>query len=921
MATKVIRKIAVSDKTAKQYAAAKRGKMEKMVQDIAKNFEEIYRKVYTEEKCALCSSQEFKSNLRKIANQFAKLYAEIPHKDLLPRTLFTRAIYSEQVHRDIANNPIVTPYKGYYSVNKQGATLNVDKVLEVIMAGGHPPFMPYMDTQIRAAVADNIHIKAYSGYYSVVDEGAVLDQAKVIATLNRGKYLPFFPENVFSDDTLTGDSIAVVLGDFLACDQKRAGLEGYPQKMIFDPNGGHWDLWDADAQGNESDITLTEGITARDPASDIDSGIVAIDFGTKNTVVVYENDHSEQLPLNIGGRLVGSMGYENPTVVEFCDLNNFLKAYGARDGRPFTSWNQVTVGHQAAENMRNSSSDRYYSFFDELKTWCIGAQKRGKIKDGKGCIEELPTFLDFPDDKVSPIEIYAYYIGVFINNMHRGKIFLDYVMSFPVTFPENVREKIRRCFEKGLKKSLPTGLLTNNKVMENFHVRIGASEPAAYAVTALTEYGFVPSGEDSCYYGVFDFGGGTTDFDFGVYRAASKEQRRYDYELLHFGAGGDKTLGGENLLRLLAFDIFCVNSKRLMTPNIKGGDVSATKIPFTQAAEPREFPGSDLMVSRDSEEACANMHILMEKLRPLWEEPESEISQKLKEGVIVADLFNEQGELLTGVQLLTKAQEDAENFFELDLENILKSRIEGGIRQFFLTLGEAFRLAHGERQDIKSLSETDSVAIFLAGNSSKSKWVQEIFRKYIEDENLLQDLFLGERLPQFEIFPPLGTEEAREKQRELQILNPPREDEPTGKTGVAYGLLSCRDSGGGILVKTITPGAGGILFRYYIGYKAGRRFCPVIYPKSDQKYWEYFIDGSNDFDLYYTENAEAVTGEASITIATRHRVCLSQPDADKNVYLRPAGVATLEYVLAKSEEELTAMEHDGRLDIQKIELP
>lgn len=920
MATKVIKKITLSDETAKKYAAIKQQKLEKAVQDIATKFEQIYRKVYKEEKYIICSSEEFKSNLRKTANHFAKNYSEIPHKDLHPRTLFARAFYSEQVHRDIANNPIVIPYKGYYNVNSQGATLNIDKVLEVIMAGGHPPFMPYMDTQIRAVVVNNSKIAPYSGYYNVINEGATLDQVKVIAAINQGEHLPFVPYNVFADDTLSEDSFSVVLGKFLVCDQERAGLEVYSQKMLFDPNSGHWDLWDADVQNGMTEIELAEGITARDPASDIDTGTVAIDFGTRNTVVVYENNHSERLPLNIGGGFLVSKGYENPTVLEFNDLKNFLEAYGARAGRPFTSWNQVTVGHQAAENMKNSSSDRYYSFFEDMKSWCAGVQRRGKIKDGQGHIEELPAFLDFPENKVSPVEIYAYYIGVFLNNMHRGKIFLDYVMSFPVTFPVNVREKIRSCFDKGLRKSLPTGLLTNKEAMENFRVSIGVSEPAAYAVTALTEYGFEPSGEDACYYGVFDFGGGTTDFDFGVYQAAPLKQRRYDYELLHFGAGGDKTLGGENLLRLLAFDVFCANGKRLLAHNVRDNEVSATKVPFTQAAEPRDFPGSDFLVSRDSEEACANMHILMEKLRPLWEEPESEAAKEIKEGIITANFFDEHGALLTGFQLFTKVQDGTEKF-ELNLENVIMSRIESGIRQFFLTMGEAFRMAHSERKDIKSLSEVGSVAIFLAGNSSKSKWVQEIFRSYIEDDNLLQGLFPGERLPHFEIFPPLGTEEARAKQRELQLLNLSREDEPTGKTGVAYGLLNCRNSGGGIFVNTITPGAGGILFRYYIGYKSGRKFCPVIYPKSDHKDWEYFIDAGGDFDLYYTENAEAVTGEASITIATRNRVRISNHDSDKNVYLRPNGVKSLEYVIVKNEEELVSMEQGGKLEIHRIELP
>ena len=43
--------------------------------------------------------------------------------------------------------------------------------------------------------------------------------------------------------------------------------------------------------------------------------------------------------------------------------------------------------------------------------------------------------------------------------------------------------------------------------MKIFKVEQGASEPAAYAITALYGYGFEPEDDDKYYYGIFDFGG------------------------------------------------------------------------------------------------------------------------------------------------------------------------------------------------------------------------------------------------------------------------------------------------------------------------------------------------------------------------------------------------------------------------------
>ena len=84
--------------------------------------------------------------------------------------------------------------------------------------------------------------------------------------------------------------------------------------------------------------------------------------------------------------------------------------------------------------------------------------------------------------------------------------------------------------------------------MQKFQVVEGTSEPAAYAITALEGFGFLNGEEnDGVYYAVFDFGGGTTDFDFGVLKLAEDDDADfYDYVLTHFGAHGDRTLGGEN---------------------------------------------------------------------------------------------------------------------------------------------------------------------------------------------------------------------------------------------------------------------------------------------------------------------------------------------------------------------------------------
>lgn len=692
-------------------------------------------------------------------------------------------------------------------------------------------------------------------------------------------------ETEFSEETVT--DAEALRTELLECDYHRAMLDKYDAKLLTDPKRGHWDLWDWDNSHKDGvSVKLPERWVARDPEADINHGIVAIDFGTKSTVVVYENEQLQHLPLQVGngnyGKGVEEANYENPTVIQFLDLQSFIKAYNARAGRPYTSWNDVTVSHTAFQNMNNNSSELYYSFLTDLKQWC-GSGQGLLLCDQKGYLQELPPYVELTDEDADPLAYYAYYLGLYINNMLSEKhLFMHYIMSFPVTYEKENREKMRHSFEAGLNKSLPTALLSNPDAMKHFLVEEGASEPAAYAITALQEYGFDPCGDEKNYYAVFDFGGGTTDFDFGVYQEADSD--RYDYKLVHFGENGDRTLGGENILRLLAFRVFCHNQQKLLNP----------RIPFTWAADKFEFRGSEAFI-KDSREAHANMHNLMEALRPVWENPDGEEAKSLLEnGEVAFNVFQEDGTMIPNFSLSLKGEDEAA---PLDLERIIQDRILKGIENFFVAMKEAFA-NYSEENGIDSLEKIDSISVFLGGNSSKSKRVTTLFQEVIAEKE--------EGTPTFTIYPTLGSPEALERQEAIWRENPAlRPDElirPTGKTGVAYGLLACRNSGN-VQVITLQPDSRRTGFQFYVGRNKKRRFHPVIDRNTSFDTWHYFIDASNDFDLLYTKVPEAATGKAPVTIAKQIHVSLEKPEPEANIYIRAINTDTIVYVAAKSLEE------------------
>ena len=761
----------------------------------------------------------------------------------------------------------------------------------------------------------------------------------------------------YYDQRSIGNKSEDIRKKLLNCEKVRADIDPYEERLLTDPNRGHWDLWSE--HEDQYRVEMNEELVARNPQGDInENGVIAIDFGTKSTIVVYQSDIEYSLPMGIGdGNLSKEPSpkrYENPTVMHFVDLESFLNAYKLKEGRPETKWDDLTMSHTAKDQFANSQSGEYYEYLHQLKQWAGQREKQFRVRDHHEKTYVLPSFMDLKEDDWNPIELYAYYIGLYINNMRKGHgIFLDYYLSFPVTYEIKIREKIIKSFEKGLKKSLPTSILENEEIMKRFHVNGDISEPAAYAVCALQEYGFEPEDDDEVFYGIFDFGGGTTDFDFGLWTQSSK--RRYDYKIENFGAGGDEYLGGENLLEMLAFEVFKDNQAYMREKGYT----------FTLAPKCTEFLGSDALLA-DSQEAEKNMHNLMEKLRPYWETSEStkdktndekntleimteailksaeshpqaeqienqlqKIIQNQKEhcdiesikigylidlceqyGLKLEDNSNDQIKFV--VTLFDKDGQDHPGetlyFSRKKLNQIIVQRICDGVNNFFSAL-----LLSYQNDKVK---KPKTVNIFLAGNSCKSPIVRRVFEEIIsEQEGKIREKYnIKTQEKMFEIFPPLGTEEAYQKM-ESRGLTPSRGnfEKPTGKTGVAFGLIQCRK--GGTIERITNQGIEDeIPFQYFIGWRSKKKF--VIFKddskitkykgKPDYNEWYKFIEADeNMFDLYYTTLPECITGELAVEgnpAVKRLRCEIDTVDEDAFVYIRAVDPHTLEYAVAKSDD-------------------
>ena len=686
--------------------------------------------------------------------------------------------------------------------------------------------------------------------------------------------------------------------ELLNSDKVRADLPPYDGRLLDALERGHWDLWTAEMDTTKPTVAVKGGY-ARNPLQDIcANGVVAIDFGTKSTVVVYRGNSTKTLPMAVGcgdiSQGTNSRHYENPTAMHFVNLAAFLAAYRTQAGRPHTKWNDLTISHTALEQLNNSGSRDTNQYLTRLKQWAGHPKREVKLSDAQGKTYDLPSFEQLKDDEFDPIEIYAYYLGLYINDMHYRRIFLDYYLSFPVTFEAPLRQKIVASFERGLKQSLPPAVLADAQAMNRFRVNGEVSEPAAYAACALQEYGFEPTDREPIFYAVFDFGGGTADFDFGLWK--NSQVKDYAIEDLH--ADGDPYLGGENILENLAFDIFRANGDTLREKHIT----------FPLVPE-RSFVAGLEGVITDSAESSKNLRCLAETLRPLWENPqafapiESKLALDLPEQSTPCDGITLEGDTLTiTLTLYDKQGQDqlgiALEYSKAKLDQTIEERLRKGVRQFFAAMESVYK-------NDKARAAT-KLNILLAGNSSKSTVLRRVFAEIIEQKTA--DLGLG--YCPFEIFPPLGTEEAYAKMEERGIT-PKRDslEQPTGKTGVAFGLLQCRQ-GGPIERIAQERHTDAIPFGFFLGKERKHKFVPLDgdefaeIGKPELNIW--FEVGpvvDNTIELYYTKLPDIldepliIDGNPDVhPIIIR----LAQAYQGAKLFLRARNSRTLEYKIAFS---------------------
>lgn len=125
---------------------------------------------------------------------------------------------------------------------------------------------------------------------------------------------------------------------------------------------------------------------------------------------------------------------------------------------------------------------------------------------------------------------------------------------------------------------------------------------------------------------------------------------------------------------------------------------------------------------------------------------------------------------------------------------------------------------------------------------------------------------------------------------------------PDAKTGVAFGLISCRP-GGKIRVENYNSISGEAKFKYYLGYISRKNFNTLIDRDVEYNAWNYFIDASEkDFEIYYTDNPLAKNNNCPSNIAKKISISLYETHGEKGVYIKTISSNQIQYVIGTEEE-------------------
>ena len=457
---------------------------------------------------------------------------------------------------------------------------------------------------------------------------------------------------------------------------------------------------------------------------------VGIDFGTTSTVAAYHHKGYRSL-LQLGGQASG-VSFENPTYLlienhkllwqqmdpsshALEDVDGVSSASGASAHPPHrfpNLLNAVKASHGAYREIAHVPN----AVVGELKSLparVILLDQAPQLRDRE---KQDDFLLDEPKVRAL-IRAYAYLLGRAINRPGQD-VYLQYWLTHPAKVDKQTQALLEQEIRAGIRLSIPQGIDTEDVV-----VSMRASEPEAFAAEVCPELAADASlaplierfGE--LRFAVFDFGGGTLDIACGKFRPATEA------EILQSGAStvietlqvaGDDQLGGDYLTHELAWlthqhDKYLPEMQDKQVPMMRPTTVPPNVLSAMPFLYKRSLAGRQNMFRFERELDLESV--------------------KFKRDNMPRAVDTLQAVRLDGADVqLTSLSSDREGLHR-ELGAHLQQRIRDGVKLLASVLRNTSWGGSGDWIQ-------QGVVILLAGNSSRSEYLEQVLQQELGVEDL-----------------------------------------------------------------------------------------------------------------------------------------------------------------------------------------
>lgn len=613
------------------------------------------------------------------------------------------------------------------------------------------------------------------------------------------------------------------------------------QTLLF---SGYYELNIHWPKGSYNDITygfpieLVVNNTKYNPDSKtcrpLQNKTASIDFGTSASCVAVEGTNGIELLTISSDELNDNINvYENPTCIM---IHRWKEFYGqwklenanlpliVKGNREREMLDNIKVefdfGYSVKECLDMVNDEELNAILTEIKMIPNYLYEGGQRKVRPHYIQDKPSIdlVASPEEQnessFDPVAFYAYILGKAINDVAKNRIYTKFNVTYPVKFNEELREKIRHSMEYGLRRSLPLPLrdACDKKGRPLFRVKMNQPEPIAYIGAVCGKYLQIDDKPEL--FAVFDFGGGTLDYSFGIFAPDPDDE---DNTIIHIlGVDGDSNIGGETLIKRMSYWIYVDEGNR--------EELTQNEIQF-------ELPKGEVLLDdckdklfNKSPDAMSNVRKISETIsRAIFENRIEETS-----GQRTMELVNLKGE----------EESITISYNSESLNGRLREILQKKVEHFKRAMDDVFRTNEDLIKECGGTYIQKNVKIFKAGNSSKNIILEELMKEAFQENEI-------------NLVDETNVEWMQEKfGRDVQ----PKKIALTPKTAVAFGQINLQNFE--VRTERIENGENGAPFGWYVGNirKGNNKFIVKIKKSTPDSSWvQYCKINSTDTKIYYSE--------------------------------------------------------------------